>query len=473
MEILNNTVVQAATGRYALMVWYSAGTNRVRNNILYHPSTSRGSITYASATDVANTDSDYNVITNVTPNDGGTLYTLAQWQTQGHELHSITATPATLFVDPAAANYHLKTGSPAIDKGQTLATVPKDIEGKARPVGAGWDLGAYEGASGSTTTGAQPVVWTAVVGATASGNSLTKTAAGGWGNAGAISTQQIASGDGYVEFTASETNTYRMIGLSNGNTDAFYQDIDFAIWTCASGELRVYEGGTLKGTFGTFATGDKLRVAVVGGVVKYSRNGTVFYTSTKTPAYPLLVDAALFTQGATLRSAVIPGAPAPPVVWTSLVGATATSNSLTKTASTAWGNAGAVSTQQIASGDGYVELDASETTTYRMIGLSKGNTDASYQDIDFAIYQCASGELHVYEGGSLRGTLRHLRDRGQAPRRRRRRSRQVLAGTGPCSTPRRRRRPTRSSWTPRSLHRVPTLSSAVIAGAPVSRIGAG
>ena len=129
-----------------MMVWYSAGTNRVRNNILYHPSTSRGSITYASATDVANTDSDYNVITNVTPNDGGTLYTLAQWQTQGHELHSITATPATLFVDPAAANYHLKTGSPAIDKGQTLATVPKDIEGKARPVGAGWDLGAYEGA---------------------------------------------------------------------------------------------------------------------------------------------------------------------------------------------------------------------------------------------------------------------------------------------------------------------------------------
>ncbi len=70
-------------------------------------------------------------------------------------------------------------------------------------------------------------------------------------------------------------------------------------------QIRVYEGGTLKGTFGTYAAGDKLRAAVVGGVVKYSKNGTVFYTSTKAPTYPLLVDAALYTQGATLSGAVI------------------------------------------------------------------------------------------------------------------------------------------------------------------------
>ena len=38
--------------------------------------------------------------------------------------------------------------------------------------------------------------------------------------------------------------------------------------------------------------------------MKYSKNGTVFYTSTKTPIYPLLVDAALYTQGATLNSVI-------------------------------------------------------------------------------------------------------------------------------------------------------------------------
>lgn len=155
--------------------------------------------------------------------------------------------------------------------------------------------------------GAEAVVWTSLVGVTASGNSLTKTASGtDWGNAGAISSQQIASGDGYVEVTASEANTHRMFGLSNGNTDAGYQDIDFAFYQ-DSGAIRIYEAGVLKGYFGTYASGDKLRVSVTGGVVTYSKNGTTFYTSTKTPTFPLLVDAALKDQGATLNSAVISG----------------------------------------------------------------------------------------------------------------------------------------------------------------------
>jgi len=42
--------------------------------------------------------------------------------------------------------------------------------------------------------GPQAVEWTNAVGVTVSGNSLTKTAANGWGNAGASSLQSIASG---------------------------------------------------------------------------------------------------------------------------------------------------------------------------------------------------------------------------------------------------------------------------------------
>jgi hypothetical protein len=143
---------------------------------------------------------------------------------------------------------------------------------------------------------------------TITGSSLTKTAGTAWGNAGAISTQQIASGDGYVQFTASETTTYRMLGFSNGNSNASYQDIDFAVYLNL-GQLQVYEAGALKGSFGSYATGSTLRVALVGGVVKYSKNGVVFYSSTKAPVYPLLVDTALYTTGASLSSAVISGAP--------------------------------------------------------------------------------------------------------------------------------------------------------------------
>ena len=48
-----------------------------------------------------------------------------------------------------------------------------------------------------------------------------------------------------------------------------------------------------------------LRVAVEGGVVKYRKNGTLVYTSTVAPTYPLLVDTALYTSGATLTNVVL------------------------------------------------------------------------------------------------------------------------------------------------------------------------
>jgi hypothetical protein len=254
-----------------------------------------------------------------------------------------------------------------------------------------------------------PVVWTSALGVTVNGSSLTKTAANGWGNAGAISTQTLASGDGYVEFTASEANTYRLLGLSNGNTDAGYQDIDFAIDAYAGGQIQVWENGVYKGTYGAFVTGDKLRIGVVRGVVQYYKNGSVVYTSTKTPTYPLLVDASLYSTGSTLNAAVVSGFSSTSsgdeaAVWASAVGVTVDGNSLTKTAANGWGNAGAVSIQQLTSGDGYVEITASETTTYRLLGLSNGNSDASYQDIDFAIDAYAGGQIQVWESGVYKGT---------------------------------------------------------------------
>ncbi len=155
-------------------------------------------------------------------------------------------------------------------------------------------------------TGPQAVTWQALLGVIASSNNLTKNASDGW-DAGASSAQAIISGDGYVEFTASETNKYRMIGLSNGDTNQSYTDIDFALYPAADGGLYVYEGGNYRGYFGPYATGDLLRVSVEGGVVKYKRNGNLLYTSTGTPTYPLLVDTSLYSNGATINNAVISG----------------------------------------------------------------------------------------------------------------------------------------------------------------------
>ena len=49
-----------------------------------------------------------------------------------------------LFVDPAGADFHLRSGSAAIDKGLSLTDVPTDRDGISRPQGSAYDIGAYE-----------------------------------------------------------------------------------------------------------------------------------------------------------------------------------------------------------------------------------------------------------------------------------------------------------------------------------------
>lgn len=50
------------------------------------------------------------------------------------------------FVNASAGDFGLQAGSPAIDKGMALAEVKTDFTGKARPEGAAYDIGAFEGA---------------------------------------------------------------------------------------------------------------------------------------------------------------------------------------------------------------------------------------------------------------------------------------------------------------------------------------
>ena len=131
--VYNNTINMASDGRWDLVVSSSVGGNTVRDNIFYNENSGHGGIQYTDATDVANTDSDYNIFGGgnfaITPDDGNTFLTLAEWQSQAHEAHSFLATLASLFVNPSAGNYQLLAGSPAIDKGQTLATVTVDLAG--------------------------------------------------------------------------------------------------------------------------------------------------------------------------------------------------------------------------------------------------------------------------------------------------------------------------------------------------------
>jgi hypothetical protein len=110
----------------------------------------------------------------------------------------------------------------------------------------------------------------------------------------------LRSGDGYAEYVVPNTTKALMFGLSTGDIDVAYTDIDFAIYPFAGGggPLQIWEGGAYIGNVGNgFAEGDVLRVAVEGGVVKYRKNGTLLYTSSVSPTYPLLVDTSFIQIG--------------------------------------------------------------------------------------------------------------------------------------------------------------------------------
>ncbi len=147
------------------------------------------------------------------------------------------------------------------------------------------------------------VIWVDLVGVTADGNTISKSAGTGWGNGGAASGQTI-SADGWVEFLAVETNTYRMCGLSDSNVDAHYTSIDYAVYLY-NGAVYVFENGTNRGSFGSYQSGDRLRVERTGSTVVYKKNGVVFYTSGVASSGALIADAAIYTVGGTVADAKI------------------------------------------------------------------------------------------------------------------------------------------------------------------------
>jgi hypothetical protein len=147
--VVNNTVYEASDARWAINIQDASTGNKVFDNILIslHPRNGAINISPDSLTSFA---SDYNaVIDRFTLDDGGSVQTLAQWRTAtGQDAHSFVASAASLFVNAGANDYHLSSTSPAKNAGTSqLATKPAppaDLEGRPRPAGSAYDIGAYE-----------------------------------------------------------------------------------------------------------------------------------------------------------------------------------------------------------------------------------------------------------------------------------------------------------------------------------------
>ena len=155
------------------------------------------------------------------------------------------------------------SGAPDPGSGSTYTPAPPVPDSRPTPPPPGTTPPAPTSTGGS----ASPVSWTDVVNASTIGNSLRKGGGcGGCPDAGAISSQSISSGDGYVEFSVPESGTLRFIGLSSGNAGTDAAEIKFAM-RLQGGNVEVRESGAYR-TETPFSANDVMRVAYVGGTVQ-------------------------------------------------------------------------------------------------------------------------------------------------------------------------------------------------------------
>ena len=91
-------------------------------------------------------ESDYNIVMDsfAADGEGNRRMALQEWQSLGYDQNSHIASAAEVFVDPHGNDFQLKAGSPAINTGINLDDVMTDLNNVARPLGAGYDIGAYE-----------------------------------------------------------------------------------------------------------------------------------------------------------------------------------------------------------------------------------------------------------------------------------------------------------------------------------------
>ncbi len=221
-------------------------------------------------------------------------------------------------------------------------------------------------------------------------------------NAGAFS-QESLEGDGEVSTTVLETNKSRMIGFSSDDSSKSYDTIDYAVYLEDSGNLKVYEKGVHKGTFGNYKSGDTLSVKRTGNVITYLKNDQVFYTSSVASSGELHVDTSLRHKDATLSEIELTKSTYEIPTLINQEGVSVSGNNITKTSSAGW-NAGSFS-EEFISDDGKVSTTVLETNKSRMIGFSSDDSSKSYDTIDYAVYLEDSGNLKVYENGENKGTF--------------------------------------------------------------------
>jgi endonuclease/exonuclease/phosphatase family metal-dependent hydrolase len=258
---------------------------------------------------------------------------------------------------------------------------------------------------------ASPVIWNGLVNVIPIGpnnNGLQKNGGcGGCQDAGAFSQQSITL-NGYLEFTAPATTAEIYVGFTTGDGSGLSGSFPWTIHLSAIAIAEIRENGGYKGEW-TYAAGDTFRITVTNGVVTYTHNGTGTHTSDTNATTPVKIDTLLQTLNGSVANVLIAGATPSgpePIVWTGLTRVTpigTNNNGLKKTSgSNGSYDAGAYSQQSIASGDGYLEFTASNTTSDAVIGLTTGDGSGTGASFPWGIHLSTVGIAEVRENGGYK-----------------------------------------------------------------------
>lgn len=265
-----------------------------------------------------------------------------------------------------------------------------------------------------TVNARDAVVWENKVNVTATGNDLEKTSGGAAFDAGATSVGSIAAGaDGAVEFQINVVGDQLACGLSVGNTDENFTDIDFAIRQQSATALRIYESGVLPYIHAVgMVTGDVARVQRIGTEITYWLNGAKIYTSTLSSTGELLVDSSIFGVGDKILDAFIEtitentaevqgfAGQTYKVFWENITKAEVIVNDITKITTTGVWDGGASSI--VKSGlDCAAEWKLSAAGAGVIGGLGEADVSASNTDIEYGMTTRFGTDVRVTESGAF------------------------------------------------------------------------
>jgi len=129
------------------------------------------------------------------------------------------------------------------------------------------------------------------------GQTLSKIKGNGNWNAGSFSLNAVHDNGSFYTIVT-ETDKRRIIGLNDSGENANYTNINYAFYLRNNGSLNIFESGADRGNFGSYSTGDTLRISLEPGAVKYYRNSELLRIGAPSSS-PLIVDVSMRDVGAT------------------------------------------------------------------------------------------------------------------------------------------------------------------------------